>query len=229
MTYALSVILWMTIAQADAGTEVVQSPPSDAERALRAQLEEARAQLDEAHGQLGETRRKLAEAKAQAAKLKEESSMPDHATAALLVSDRADLAWLRWIGRRHVTGTGRWQIRRVQVDVYGSPHAGETMTAVMLTVRNPREAPTWEPKEAFFRPPFYRREEPPVPVAVRSSPERIRPGETARIVVVFDRVDVDFSPSYATLALLRDGEPEMSIELVPSDFQVASAISGDGQ
>jgi hypothetical protein len=217
MTYALSLLLWMATAQTAAqpapvpAAAGVQCPPSDGERALRAQLDEAR--------------RRLTEAEEQVAKLKDEASMPDHAVAALLVSDHPDLAPLERFSWRNIAGAGRWRIRRGELDVYVSRHTDETMTAVVLTLRNPPEAPTWEPKEASITgSPFPG--DPPVPVAVQSSPERIRPGQTARIALVFDRLDVDFSRSYATLALLRDGDLEMYLELRPSDFEVASATSG---
>jgi len=229
MTYALSLILWMATAQtagqpatvpatqpAPAATPaamIVQCTPSDSERALRAQLDEARGQLDGAKEQL--------------AKLKEEASMPDHAVAALLVSDHPDLALLERFSRRHTVGAGMGRLREVDAEVYLSPHTDETMTAVVLTLRNPREAPAWEPKEAIIRTPSSYRD-PPVPVALRSSPERIRPGETARIALVFDRLDLRLD-DYASLALFRDGKWEMEIELRPSDFQVASANSGGGQ
>ncbi len=85
---------------------------------------------------------------------------------------------------------------------------------------------TWEPKEAFIRTPSYWRD-PPVPVAVRSSPERIRPGETARIAVVFDLQDLRLDEPYATLTLLRDGKLEMESELQIAYFQGAAISGGD--
>jgi hypothetical protein len=245
MPYAFSLILWMAIAQtagqpatqsaptaalaaapaaaptAAPAAVVVQCPPGDAERALQDQLDEVRGRLDEAL-------RDAAEAKEQLAKLKEEAGMPDHAVAALLVSENPELAPLRRVIRKVVAGAGMRRIRDVQADVYVSDDPHVTMAAVVLTTRNPREAPTWEPTEGLLRTPSYW-QDPPVPVAVHSSPERIRPGETARIALVFDRLDVNLDESYATLALLRDGKWEMEIELEPSDFQVASATSGGAQ
>jgi len=191
---------------APAPTVVVQCPPSDDERALKAQLNEARGRL---------------------AKAKEESGMPDHAVAALLASDRPDLAALVVFKRRHILGSGKGRVRVVEAEVYMSPHPDETMTAVVVTLRNPREAPTWEPKEASIRAHFGGN--PPVPVALHSVPQRILPGQTARIALVFDRLDVKLEESPATLALLRDGKWEMEIELHPSDVQVASAQPGDGR
>jgi len=224
MPYALSLILWMATAQTAAApaavptatpaTMVVQSTPSDSERALRAQLDEAR--------------RTLAEANEQLAKLKEAASMPDHAVAVLLVSDHPDLAQLQRVTWRSTAGAGQWRIRDAELEVYVSPDGDETMTAVVLTLRNPREMPTWEPKEAFISAPSYLRG-PPVPVAVRSSPERILPGQKARVALVFDRLDVDLDEPYTNLALFRDGKWEMEIELHPSDFLAASATSGGKQ
>jgi hypothetical protein len=213
MTYAI-LLLWTATAQtadpplaaAVAPTVVVHCPPSDDERALKTQLNEARARL---------------------AKAKEESNMPDHAVAALLVSDHPELAALEMVNRRHAAGSGRGRIRHVSVEVYVSPHIDETMTAVVVTLRNPREASTWEPKEARIRPQF--RQDPVVPVALRSVPQRIAPGQTARIALVFDRLDVDLDKSPVMLALLRDGKWEMELELRPADFRVASAKSGDSR
>ena len=227
MTYALSLILWMATAQtagepaaapaappaSTPAAAVVQCPPSEAERMLRAQLDEAR-------GQLKAARREVADERKRSARLKEQSSMPDHAVAALLVSDHPDLAPLKRMGSRSTSAAGQGRIRYGQLEIYASPHTDETMTAVVLTVRNPREAPTWEPKEAIMRTPSFYRDQ-PVPVALRSSPERIRPGETARIALVFDRLDLR-PDDYASLALYRDGKWEMEIELGPSDLQVAS-------
>ncbi len=238
-------ILWMTTAQANAQAEkpvatppaapattpatgVVQCAPSDCERALRAQLDEARSQLDQTRSQLDGARSELAEAKEQVAKLKEEAGMPDHAVAALLVSDRPDLAPLKRVMRRPVSGAGMRRIRAVQAEVYVSPDRHVTMAAVVLTTRNPREAPTWEPTEGLLMTSSFWRD-PPVPVAVRSSPERIRPGETARIAVVFDLRDVRLDDAYATVALFRDGKWEMESELQISDFLAAAAISRGGQ
>jgi hypothetical protein len=216
-------------------TVVVQCPPTDCERALRTQLDEARSQLKEARGQLDQTRgqldqarRKAAEAKEQVAKLEEAAGMPDHAVAALLLSDRPALAPLRSIGLRPAAPAGRGRVPCVQAEVYLSPHPHETMAAVVLTTRNPREAPTWEPKEAFITAPAYSGH-PSVPVALRSSPERIRPGETAQIALVFDLADVEWYEDYITLALFRDGKWEMDTEFKTSDFQVASGRSGGDQ
>ena len=139
MTYALSLIFWMATAQT-AGQPVVvpaavpatasaQHVPSDSERALRAQLDEARDQL---------------------AKMKEESGMPDNAVAVLLLSDRPQLAPLRLLGSRHV----QYGPREVQIDVYGSKRKGETMVAVVVNLENPRGQKTWEPAEAWVRAPF---------------------------------------------------------------------------
>jgi hypothetical protein len=102
------------------------------------------------------------------------------------------------------------------------------MAAVVLTLRNPREMPTWEPKDAFISAPAYLGGL-PVPVAVRSSPERILPGQTARVALVFDLLDVNLDEPYSNLTLFRDGKWEMQFELHPSDFQVASAKSGGNQ
>ena len=108
MTYALSLILWMATAQtADRPataptTVVVQSVPSDTERTLRAQLEEALARLDEARDQL--------------AKVRAESGMADNAVAALLLSDRPDLASLRRFSGRYVpNGVRVSRARRIRV------------------------------------------------------------------------------------------------------------------
>jgi hypothetical protein len=188
---------------------VVQCPPGDAERELRAQLDEARGQLDEARGQLKGARREAADAKGRLAKLKEEASMPENAVAALLVSDHPEMARLQLVQRRAATGAGQWRIRHAQLDVYVSDHPDATMAAVVLTMRNPREMPTWEPREAFLSAPSYFPRDPPVPVAVRSSPERIRPGEKARVVLVFDLLDVDLDRPYSSLALFRNGKWEM--------------------
>ncbi len=70
---------------------------------------------------------------------------------------------------------------------------------------------------------------PAVPVAVRSSPERIRPGETARIALVFNLADVEWYDDYIHLALFRNGKWEMEAELRSSEFQVTSAKSGGNQ
>lgn len=190
---------------APAPTVIVQCPQPDGdEKTLRAQLNEARRRL---------------------AKAKEESDMPEHAVAALLVSDHPELAALQVFTRRHIVAAGQGRLRDVKVVVYVSPRPDETMTAVVVTLRNPREAPTWEPKEARITAQF--RRDRTVPVALRSVPQRIPPGQTARIALVFDRLDVNLDESPATLALLRHGKWEMEIVLHPSDVEVASAKSGD--
>jgi len=70
--------------------------------------------------------------------------MPDHAVAALLLSDRPELTSLV----RVATRAANRGIRRAQLDVYLTPHQGETMVAVVVDLKNPRDEETWEPREA---------------------------------------------------------------------------------
>jgi hypothetical protein len=219
MTYALSLILWMATAQtATQPSRVSIRHPSNEERALRAQLDEARSQLDTAREQL--------------AKLEAESGMPDNAVAALLLSDRPDLAPLQRKGSRHVSS----ERRQARIDVYSSVDGDQTMVAVVVNLKNPRGQKPWEPTEAWVSAPFGPRTfagfglrapwYPPVPVAVRSSPQRILPGQPARIVVVFDKADFEVADGPFKIGLQRDGKAEFEFELLPSDLQPTSEAGG---
>ena len=225
MTHALSLILLMATAQtagqpapvpttapvAVPAPVIVQYVPSDNERALRAQLDEARDQL---------------------ARMKEESGLPDNAVAALLVSGRPELASLRPLGSRYADSV----TRHVRIEVYGSTRKDETMVAVVVNLKNPRDEKAWEPTEAWVRVPFGPRTfaafglpapwYPPKSVAVRSAPTRILPGQSARIVVVFDKTDLESADGPIRIGLQRDGKPEFEFVLLPSDFQPSSQSEG---
>lgn len=213
MTYALSLFLWMATAQtADKpAPAVVQHIPSERERALRAQLDEARAQLDEARDRL--------------AKVEAESGLADNAVAALLLSDHPELAALRPVNSRYVHS----DYRRAWIDVFASTGGEKTMVAVVVKLKNPRDQATWQPTEAWVSvpsgpttfiaaghfPPWF----PPKPVAVRSAPQHVVPGQSARIVVVFDKTDLEFAYGPVRVGLQRDGKTEFQFELWPSEVQ----------
>jgi len=232
MACALSLILWMTTAQtaghpatqpapaaaptpapvAVPATVVVQSVPNDSELALRAQLEEVRARLDEARDQI--------------AKLKAESGLADNAIAALLLSDHPELATLRrWTLRYVRNGT-----RAAEIGVYASKDRGDTMVAVIVALRNPRDQKTWEPTKAWVSTPFGLKSLAlrlrPVPAAVRSAPQRILPGQSARIAVVFDKADFDFIDGPFKVRIERDDQSAFEFVLEPSDFPSTSATEG---
>ena len=221
MTYAL-LLLWTATAQtADRSTAapatapaiVVQCASSGDDRTLRAQLDEVRAQLTTA---------------------KEESRMPDHAVATLLVSDHPELTSLWRTNKRHADRG----IHKATIDVFVSPRPDETMVAVVVNLKNPRDEKTWEPKEAWIKTPFAPKTMaafdlpvrwlPPTPAAVRSVPQRILPGQSARIAVVFDRTDVDLAGGPVVIELLRDGEWEFEVELKSSDL-LAMSKGGSAQ
>jgi hypothetical protein len=227
MTYALSLILWATITQTSTqpapmptdapvavpATVVVQYAPGDTERALRTQIDEARDQL---------------------AKVKEESGRADNALAALLLSDHPETVGLPRRGLRHV----RYGPREIQIDVYGSMRKDEPMVAVIVNLKNPRGEKTWEPTEAWVMAPYnpntFARHGlpipwyPPMPAAVRSAPQRILPGQSARIAVVFDKTDLESADEPVRIGLQRDGELELEFELALSDVQPTREGRGIG-
>jgi hypothetical protein len=105
------------------------------------------------------------------------------------------------------------------------------MTAVVLTLKNLREDPAWEPSEAQVKiepavlhesaRPMPVRWHSPVPVAVRSRPARILPGQTAQIALVFDRTDIDLDGGPVTVELFREGKWAFEFELRPDDIRPA--------
>lgn len=221
MTFAL-VLLWAATAQTEGpaatpppAVVVLQCPPQSCDDSkLKEELEDARRQLAGARDAAG---------------------MPDHAVAALLVSDRPDLASLkRAVIRRADQGT-----RKATIAVYVSPRPEETMVAILMTLKNSREDPAWEPREAWVKvePPPYRWEDfgkpvrwgPNIPAAVRSNPQRIAPGQSAQIALVFDRADVGLDKGPVVVELLRSGQWEFAFELQPSDVQVCMSKDGDAQ
>lgn len=215
MTYALSLIVWMATAQtaghsgtvpaAQPAAVVVPYVVSDNERTLRAQLEETRAQL---------------------AKQKAESGLADNALAALLLSDHPELATLRrWTLRYTRNGT-----RAAEIGVYASKNRLDTLVAVIVTMRNPRDQKTWEPTKAWVSPPSGLRSLVwrlrPLPAAVRSAPQVILPGQSGRIVVVFDKADFDFMDGPFKVQIERDDQSAFEFVLKPSDFPSRSATEG---
>jgi predicted Ser/Thr protein kinase len=166
------------------------------------------------------------------ARLEEQAAMPDHAVAALLMSDRPGLTSLVRVGNRPADRG----VRHAQIDVYVSSREDETMVAVVVSLKNPRDAATWEPTEAVVKiePPAMRRDgEPaqwgrPIPAAVRSVPQRILPGQSARIAVVFDKTDVALARGPVTVELQRDGKGEFEFALTPADL-LAMSTGGDSQ
>lgn len=231
MTYALSLILWMATAQASAqptvapvivpATAIIQCVPSDTERALRAQVDEARGQLEEARAQLDEARER-------AAKLEAESGMADNAVAALLLSDRPELASLRLRGSRFIYGGAG----KAQIDIYVPARKDVKMVAVVVNLRNRRDEKTWEPTKAWLTgpigPKLYTQFHllPPMPIAVRSAPQRILPGQSARIVVVFDKTDLEATDEPVRIGIQRDDVSELEFELTPPDLQPTSETGG---
>lgn len=160
--------------------------------------------------------RAIETAREQLAKAREEAGMPDHAIAALLVSDRPELAALfRTSSRSEKRGP-----IRADMDVFLSMYESETMVAVVLRVKNPRARETWEPREAWVKTGPPQRER--VPAAVRSNPQRIAPGETARIAIVFDKADVGLDAKPVTIELLRGATWEVAFDLAPEDVRPAS-------
>jgi len=154
-------------------------------------------------------------------KAMDESNMPDHAVAALLVSDRADLtSFVRSTSRRADSG-----VRKAAIEVFVSPDEDEPMVAVVMNMKNPRDAASWEPTEARVKaqrapaamgePVLSGR---PVPAAVRSIPARIVPGQSARIAVVFQRNDVGLDTEPVDIEILREGKWEFELTLQPSDL-----------
>jgi len=191
-------------------TLIVQcpAPPIGEDRELRAQLDAARSQL---------------------AKAKDEASMPEHLVAALLVSERPELASLVRTITRHV-GRG---IHTAMIDVYGSPRPGDPIVAVVLTLKNPRGNPAWKPAEGqvTIQPavlheslrPVPARWHPPLPVAVRSRPARILPGQTAQIALVLDRTDFNLDGRPVMVQLFREGKWVFEFELTPDDLSPIGA------
>jgi len=174
-------------------------------RALEAQLEALRDQLT---------------------KVKDEAKMPDHAVAALMVSDHPELASLIRLGRRRADHGGR----KATIEIFDSDAQGESMVAVVLTIKNPRDAVAWEPTEARVKvesQPTRRLGEfvrwgATIPAAVRSVPVRIIPGQVGRIVVVFDKNDVGLVTCPVVVELLREGKWEFEFTLQPSDLVASS-------
>jgi hypothetical protein len=67
---------------------------------------------------------------------------------------------------------------------------------------------------------------PAVPVAVRSNPRRIAPGQSARIALVFDKTDIDLDHGPVTVELFREGKWEFELALLPSDVEPPSKSEG---
>jgi len=101
------------------------------------------------------------------------------------------------------------------------------MVAVLVDLKNPRDEMLWVPMEAQVKTPFGPatmatfnlpvRWLPPTPATLRSAPQRILPGQSARIVVVFDTADIERAGGPLTIVLLRDGKPDFEFVLQPSE------------
>jgi hypothetical protein len=172
-------------------------------------------------GELVAAQGQLAAMTANYVKVSGEATSPEHAIAALLAANKADLTQFRLVSIRSVKSSGL----RVEMAIYLPKDENDSSSVgVVFDVTNPSEAAPWEPTEAAVIP------DPKLPdmmrfAATRAVPRVIAPGQHGRVAMVFSREFYDPTegegpvPTSVQLALLRDNRPEVSFEVMTADLQ----------
>jgi hypothetical protein len=158
-----------------------------------------------------------------------EATSPDHALAALLAANRADLTSYVLFRKRKL------QVRGLSAEVQiflPREEDDASKVAVVVELTNPNDAPAWELNEAQIEPAPDERAEQGVavawggmvvkPVAVRALPQVLPAGQKGRVALVFDRASAGLDKVDGTarlLELLRNDRVELAVELNPGDVR----------